>query len=528
MASKKQSTGLLFRGLGRLHKRSESHCSFYIHTVSIMESLGNRQVDIEFPFHRALQVYTRELSYYRDFIKNAKRSCTYKQIPYGLFTRPLNKCQLAGLELVKKAVKDYRNNINSIVSIEACGGMGKSTLFFSIAHYLTQVNINFVITCPIAHACQPFGAVTVHNLLGLYNVKQKYESMVKDRYSPFVRDRIRKLDCVLIDEIFLLHSKAWSMMLRRLNYIRGTNKEIPLLIITSGDSGQLHMPMGYPLNAKVDHEKHCEMVIEGLRIFQSAKYKITLRTNQRQLGDKAYMNLLSRMHENATTHDDIKLLSTRLVTNLSDSELERFWEATHIFYSNNKADFWNQHYLLNSPYSVRSIKPKLEPYCDICAKEYPSSFLGRCVGCCITRNLIVASNLVNGSNAICDDLYFKNESQLLPEFVALFVTSYTGPRLENKTVPIFPFEEVINCPHLETKIKVLFFPIKNNYGITVYKCQGKTLDKAVVDLDGMTLSSGAIYTALSRCTSLNNVLLHSKKPIDFYFQKTVDTENGSL
>lgn len=483
--------------------------------------LGYRQLDVDFPFDRALHTYKRELLYYRDFIKNAKRMCTYKPIPYGMFTRPLNSCQLAGLELVKKAVKDYKNSVNTIVSIEASGGMGKSTLFFSIAHYLTQVNLNFCIASPIAHACQPFGAQTIHSMLGLYNVKQKYETMVKDRVSPYVRDRIRKLDCVMIDEIFLLNSKAWSMMLRRINYIKDTNKDIPLLIITSGDSGQLSMPGGYPLNTKIDPEKHCEMVIDGLRIFQNAKYKITLRTNQRQMGDKTYMNLLDRMHGGFTTKEDIQLLSTRLVNNLPDNELDNFWEATHIYNSNLKADFWNQHYLLNSCYSVRCIKPKLDPYCDICAKDYPSSFLGRFVGCYITRNLIVASNLVNGSNATVEDLYFKTENQLLPDFVALFVPGYTGPRLENKTVPIIPLEETINCSHLEVKLKVVYFPIKNNYALTVYKVQGKTLDKVVIDFDGLTVASGAIYTALSRCIALKNVLIHSKKPLETFFQKSL-------
>lgn len=486
-----------------------------------MESvLGNRQCDLAFPFTRALNVYARELSYYRDFVKNAKRMSTYKPISYGLYTRPLNVCQLAGLELVKKAVKDYKNNVNGIVVIEAKGGMGKSTLFFSIAHYLTQVNMNFVICSPIAHVCQPFGAVTIHNMLGWYNVKQKYETMVKERVSPLVRERIRKLDCIMIDEVFLLHSKAWCALLRRIRYIKGTSEDIPLLIISAGDSKQLSLPGGYALDTKIDNEKHCEMVIEGLRTFQNAKYKITLRTNQRQLGDKPYMNLLSRMHEGTTTNEDIQLLSSRLVTNLPDCELDRFWEAVHIFNSNVKADFWNQHYLLNSSYSVRSIKPNLQPYCEICAKEYPSSFLGKSVGCYITRNLIVASNLVNGSNATVEDLYFKKQDQLLPDFVALLVPGYTGPRLENKTVPIIPLEEIINCIHLETRIKVIYYPLKNNYALTVYKCQGKTLDQAVIDLDGMNLASGAIYTALSRCISLKNVLIHSKKALEFYFQKT--------
>lgn len=53
------------------------------------------------------------------------------------------------------------------------------------------------------------------------------------------------------------------------------------------------------------------------------------------------------------------------------------------------------------------------------------------------------------------------------------------------------------------------FPVKLAWAITVHKSQGLTFNKVVADLAG-SFSPGQVYVALSRCTSLNGLVLSSE------------------
>ncbi len=55
-------------------------------------------------------------------------------------------------------------------------------------------------------------------------------------------------------------------------------------------------------------------------------------------------------------------------------------------------------------------------------------------------------------------------------------------------------------------------PIRLAWAVTIHKSQGKTFAKIVIDLGRGTFSFGQLYVALSRCTTLNGIIL--KKPVE--------------
>jgi Helix-turn-helix domain/HRDC domain/PIF1-like helicase/UvrD-like helicase C-terminal domain len=63
----------------------------------------------------------------------------------------------------------------------------------------------------------------------------------------------------------------------------------------------------------------------------------------------------------------------------------------------------------------------------------------------------------------------------------------------------------------ETVGEFVQFPLRLAWAITIHKSQGLTFDKVMIDA-GSAFSSGQVYVALSRCTSLSGIVLLSKIP----------------
>jgi ATP-dependent exoDNAse (exonuclease V) alpha subunit len=72
------------------------------------------------------------------------------------------------------------------------------------------------------------------------------------------------------------------------------------------------------------------------------------------------------------------------------------------------------------------------------------------------------------------------------------------------------------------------FPLKLAWAVTIHKSQGKTFDKVIIDMDKGAFETGQTYVALSRCRTLEGIVLKEKlrhrdimvdeRVVDFYEQ----------
>ena len=100
--------------------------------------------------------------------------------------------------------------------------------------------------------------------------------------------------------------------------------------------------------------------------------------------------------------------------------------------------------------------------------------------------------------------------------------------VEKQAWEILKYKVSTDATKIETDIVGSFkqYPLRLAWAITIHKSQGKTFDKVIIDLGGGAFEHGQTYVALSRCRTLNGIVLRNKirpqdiktdeRIIDFY------------
>ena len=125
----------------------------------------------------------------------------------------------------------------------------------------------------------------------------------------------------------------------------------------------------------------------------------------------------------------------------------------------------------------------------------------------LTANLWVQAGLVNGAMgtvvAICYDQAGGSPPNL-PVAVTVQFDSYGGPTLPDGTVPIIPLRRT--WLSTEKQCSRLQLPLKLAWAVTIHKCQGMILSKAVIDVGKKEFSAGLTFVACLRVRQLKNLL----------------------
>jgi ATP-dependent DNA helicase PIF1 len=381
-------------------------------------------------------------------------------------------------------------------------GTGKSTL---IRRFMAETDRNVVVVAPTGIAALNVDGYTVHRLFG-FTATTTLESVRTGTYRPgrFTKT-LAGLDTLIIDEASMVRADLFDMLAAALQRF-GPQPGTPfggVQIVLVGDLYQLP-PVVKETEAAFFTTRYDTPYFFSADSFHRDEFPtVALTTVFRQRGDHRMAAILNEIREglllghaqeqlNARTDPDFVPLdhefwltlapTNRLVTARNRQQLERL--------------------------SGDEFTSRARQYGDLSLFDPPADELLRFkTGAQVMMlNNDQSGRWVNGTLGRITHIDWDGDLSVTVDFTD-GTDAEVHPFMWEATRP------VVDGGSLRHEVVGSFtqLPFKLAWAITIHKSQGQTLDRVVVDLTGGMFSTGQLYVALSRCTSMAGLVL--KRPV---------------
>jgi PIF1-like helicase/Helix-turn-helix domain/HRDC domain/Helicase len=385
-------------------------------------------------------------------------------------------------------------------------GTGKTTFLKYLKTHCTK---NLIVAAPTGVAAINAGGVTLHSLFQLPfhpflpTANNKEELLKKMKYNGQRLQLLRKMEVLVIDEISMVRCDVMDAIDTLLKSVR-RNYNTPfggVQLLCIGDLHQLP-PVAQNHEWNILQEYYASpFFFDSLAVKEQQPVLIELNKIYRQK-EQSFVDLLNNVRTNNMGEDDFEMLHERYIAGFRPGYDENYITLTS---HNNQANIINNseiEKLLTTPYIY-----KAEVENDFPESMYPAdpSLLLK-VGAQVMflKNDPVEKRYFNGKIGVVTKLE-KEKIAVECDGVEINVTQDTW---ENSKYNLNRADG-----KLEQQVVGAFtqFPLRLAWAITIHKSQGLTFDKVMIDA-ASAFSSGQVYVALSRCTSLGGIVLLNKIP----------------
>ncbi|MFN8258915.1 MAG: helix-turn-helix domain-containing protein [Bacteroidales bacterium] len=392
-------------------------------------------------------------------------------------------------------------------------GTGKTTFLHNLKKSSTK---RMVITAPTGVAAINAGGVTLHSFFQMpfspyipvnyiNNTLQKDGTEYEQGHWKLNKEKIniiKSLDLLVIDEISMVRADILDQVDSILRRYKDKNKffgGIQLLMI--GDIQQL---------APVIKEDEWELIknyYENVFFFSSKALKkagflcIELKHIFRQ-SDQVFINILNEIRQNSLSEHSMNILKNRFIKDFRPATSEGYITLTT---HNAQAREINE-------LELKKINDKIFTFDAVIEGQFPEYAYPTDHHLCLKPG---AQVMFVKNDSSREKLYFNGKIAQVTriEENSIFVKS-AGDQAE---IEVFT-EKWQNMQYsinqdtkeiVETEIgSFIQFPLKLAWAITIHKSQGLTFEKAIIDANA-AFAHGQVYVALSRCKSLDGLVLSS-------------------